>query len=161
MYDPRLFFLCLLMTAAALCMPRYVIRKRKRHISPDLFFNKLKWKLQTGEMSGFSTFRVDVYEFRFCPVLSEEISQQFVEFAETLDMTQVRSVMILFVWLYQHRIKFRLVFCWNKELPAGYNLKNILMPRKVRKTLYKCGHDDLMACPLEYLKKRIYGKETR
>lgn len=160
MHDPRLFFLCLLMTAAALCMPRYVIRKRKQHMSPDLFFNKLKWKLQTGEMTGFTVFTIDVYTFRFTPALSDNMSQKFVEFAETLDMVQVRSVMMLFVWLYQHDIKFRLVFHWNKELPPGYNLKNILMPRKVRKTLYKCGHDDLMACPLEDLKKRIYGKET-
>lgn len=153
------FIVCMLFGfAIILFMNRPAAKKNK--VSPPVFFNKLKWRLQTGEMKGFSSFQIDVFCFVFEPELSEEMSMKFTEFADRLDVSQVRSVMMMFVWLYQHDVKFRLVFAWNEDLSIVYNIRHLFDPVRVRRLLYAGGHDDLMSCPLDDLIKR-FGKEGR
>lgn len=153
------FMICLLIGIAVILFVNQLTVKRNK-ISPPMFFNKLKWRLQTGEMKGFSSFQIDVFCFVFEPELSEEMSMKFTEFADRLDVSQVRSVMMMFVWLYQHNIKFRLVFAWNEDLSALYNVIHLFDPMRVRRLLYAGGHDDLMSCPLDDLVKR-FGKEGK
>lgn len=137
----------------------YQPRRVSVHMSQDMFFEKLKWKLANNEIRDFTRFCVDVYCFRFEEPLSQEMSTDFTGLAERLEMKEVRAVMILFVWLCQHDVKFSLVFRWNSSLPVWYNLRHMMEPHRVRKTLQACGHDDIMSCPLEILVEKLYGKD--
>lgn len=119
-----------------------------------MFLDRLNWKTNSGEMTDINEFQVDVYRFTFNPPLTENCMKQFTEYMQSLCMTQVRSVMKMFVWLYQHNVKFKLKFGYNPRLPFKYNIKNIFEPRKISKLLLSHGHDDLMSCSLERIAER-------
>lgn len=154
-----LFLPCMLILLSILAVLLYYRPAGKTFMDPPVFFNRLQWKLQNNEMTEFTSFLIDVYCFKFDPPLPKEMSMAFTEFAGRLDMKQLRSVMILFVWLYQHGADFRLTFRWNRNASVRYNMKNLFWPRRVRKLLLKNGHDDIMSCPLDVVIKNIYGKE--
>lgn len=113
------------------------------------FLIKLDWKICTGEIEAVTVFRIDVYKFMFTSPLVGETLNDFVAYLKRLDVTKIKSIMRIFIWLYQREIHFRLKFKWNRRLPITYNLKSLFMPMKIRRALLSCGHDELMACPLE------------
>lgn len=123
----------------------------------DIFLNRLDWKTNSGEIEGFSLFQIDVYCFRIKKGLDGEKAKAFSWYLKRLPMAELRSVMKIFVWLYQQEVDFRLVFRWNRRLPVEYNLKNLAAPRKMKKLLLANGHDDLMSCPLDLLDKEEEG----
>ena len=119
-----------------------------------MFLDRLNWKTNTGEITDIDEFQIDVYRFTFDLPLTKDCMKQFTEYIQTLSMTELRSVMMIFVWLYQHDVKFELKFGYNPRLPFKYNIKNIFEPRRIRKRLLSHGHEDLMSCPLDLIAKR-------
>lgn len=118
------------------------------------FLNQLNWKTTIGEITNISEFQVDVYHFIFKTPLTKDCMKQFTEYLQDLPMTETRSVMKIFVWLYQHEVSFKLKFSYNPRLPFKYNIKNIFEPGRVRRLLLSHGHDDLMSCSLELIAKK-------
>lgn len=110
-----------------------------------VFLTKLNWQANSGELKGIIKFQVDVYEFVFEQALEGTTLSKFIEYARSLDMTELRSIMRMWIWLYQHEIKFKMHFAWNESLSVRYNLKNFHNPGKLNKRLLACGHDDLMS----------------
>lgn len=92
------------------------------------FLNRLKWKTATNDFKEMTSFRIDCYLFAFERPLSKEEQYAFIEYAESLDLCQERSIIILYIWLYQKEIPFRLKFQWNENLPLLYNLKQVRKP---------------------------------
>lgn len=125
--------------------------KNERNV--DVFLNRLNWKINSGEMKEITEFQVDVYCFRFKNGLDDDTAKEFTRYLKRLKMDEVRSVMKIFVWLYQHKVDFRLVFRWNPRLPVEYNLKSLFNPKQVREQLLANGHDDLMSYPVESMDK--------
>lgn len=121
------------------------------------FLTRLNWKVQTGELVKLTEFQIDVYRFSFKEPLKEKNFTEFTGFLQKLDMTKLRSVMILFVWFYQHEIRFQLRFGYNPRLPFRYNMKNLFEPKRVCGKMLKCGHEDLMSCPLDLLIQKTGG----
>lgn len=113
------------------------------------FVNRLNWKINYGEITKMSIFQIDVYKFTFNPYLEYELTKQFGQFLKTLHFTEIRSVALIWVWLYQHGVKFRLRFGYNPRLKFLYNIKNILMPGMINRMLKDCGHNDLMTAPTD------------
>lgn len=113
------------------------------------FLNKVNWKLNTGEIGGCSEFTVDVCRFIFTPSLSKDMSEEFIAYMKTLSMTELRSVMKIWIWLYQHGVKFKLRFSYRRELPFIYNMRHILRPEKIDVSLKVCTHEALMAYTLD------------
>lgn len=119
----------------------------------DIFLNRLNWKVDMGEITSFTVFQVDVFRFRFKSGMDGDTVKGFMHYVKRLRMEELRTVMKIFVWLYQHGVDFKLSFGWNPQLPAEYNIKNLFAPMRVRKKLLACGHDDLMSCPVEEMDK--------
>lgn len=119
----------------------------------DIFLNRLDWRTNTGEITEFDMFQVDVFCFKIRRGLDGEKAKAFSGYLKTLPMAELRSTMKIFIWMYQQGVDFRLVFRWNPRLSVRYNLGHLFEPRRVRKTLLANGHDDLMSCPLEELDK--------
>ena len=117
-----------------------------------LFLNRLKWQTATGEMVEIQMFQADIYRFIFQKPLTKKCMVDFAEYVSTLSMEQKSSIMQIWVWLYQHDIKFKLIFSWNPRCPIKYNLKNLLSPKRINKQLSAFNHDDIMPCPLETIK---------
>ncbi len=109
-----------------------------------IFLNRINWKANMGKMAQMDTFRVDVYQFVFDPPLRDETLMSFTKFIRKLPMREVRSVIKIWVWLYQHKIKFRLRFSWNGNLPVIYNLKHCMDPGNIDRKIKECGHENLM-----------------
>lgn len=128
------------------------IRRNKRRA--EQFLTRLNWKIYEGEIKEITTFQVDVYKFVIMTPLTEENLEKFMVYIRKLDMTELRSTLKIFVWLYQHKVCFKLKFGWNRNLPVWYSLKNLFMPMKIRRTLLAYGHDDLMSCPVEEMEKK-------
>lgn len=120
----------------------------------QIFLNRLKWKIHSGDLTQLDEFQIDVYLFRFKTPLIGNTLKEFVEFIQELPMKELRSVMIMFVWLYQHDVKFCMVFGYNFRLAFLYNIKNIFEPRRISKLLLSCGHDDLMSCPIRLIMQK-------
>lgn len=121
------------------------------------FLTRLNWKVQTGELVKLTEFQIDIYRFSLEEPLIGKNLTDFTGFLQKLDMTKLRSVMMLFVWFYQHEIKFRLRFGYNPRLSFRYNMKNLFEPERVRKKMLECGHEDLMSCPLDLLIQKTGG----
>lgn len=118
-----------------------------------IFLNRLDWKTHSGDINELTLFQVDIYCFKIRNGLKDETAGAFTEYIKRLPMTEMRSVMKIFVWLYQHGVDFKLVFRYNPRLPLKYNLERLSWPGKMRKLLLANGHDDLMSCPLDLLEK--------
>lgn len=121
----------------------------KIRTNPKIFLNKLNWDVNMGKLKQIDTFRVDVYQFIFEHPLKDELLRAFTGFIKTLPMREVRSVMKVWVWLYQQDIKFRLKYSWNENLPVLHNIKNLMEPGKVNQKLKSFSHEELMGCQLE------------
>lgn len=117
--------------------------------NPQIFLNKLNWDANMGDIDQIDTFRIDVYQFVFKTPLEGKSLRAFTGFIKTLPMNHVRTVMKIWVWLYQQDIKFRLVFSWNENLSVLHNLKSLRGPGKVNRKLKSFTHEELMACKLE------------
>lgn len=126
--------------------------KNERHT--QVFLNQLNWKTNTGELARIDQFQVDIYKFVFKTPLVYDVMTEFTEYIQGLSMARLAAVMKIWVWLYQHGVRFRLVFGYNRRLPFVYNAKNILGPWKVNRQLRNCGHDDLMSCPLGLIEEK-------
>lgn len=124
----------------------------------QIFLDRLNWKANCGGLNELCSFQVDVYQFRMADSLRDDVLREFTDFLRLLDMRQLRSVMIIFMWLYQRDIKFTLKFRYNQNLPFWYNLKNIRKPRVIRKKMLACGHDDLMSERVEHLVQYLREK---
>lgn len=124
----------------------------------QIFLDRLNWKANCGGLNELCSFQVDVYQFCMADSLKDDVLKAFTDFLRLLDMRQLRSVMIIFMWLYQRDIKFTLKFRYNQNLPFWYNLKNIRKPRVIRKKMLACGHDDLMSEPVEHLVQYLREK---
>lgn len=122
--------------------------------SAQTFLDRLNWKVNTGDMEDIIEFQVDVCRFVFNRPLVGEDLRGFTEFVQNLSMSQVRSMMMIWVWLYQHGADFKLKFGINPKLSLMYNIKHIFLPRSIEKELLACGHDDLMRCPVDELKEQ-------
>ena len=112
--------------------------------SVEIFLNRINWKVNMGEMKQMDTFRIDVYQFDFIHPLKNESLTSFTKFIRNLPMNEVRSILKIWIWLYQHKIKFRLRFSWNENLSIKHNLKNFTKPGKLNRKIKSCGHDNLM-----------------
>lgn len=124
----------------------------------QIFLDRLNWKANCGGLNELCSFQVDVYQFCMADSLKDDVLREFTNFLRLLDMRQLRSVMIIFLWLYQRNIKFTLKFRYNQDLPFWYNLKNMYKPREIRKTMRSCGHDDLMSEPVEHIVQHLREK---
>lgn len=129
----------------------------KNDRSTQTFLDRLNWKTNTGEMPDISEFQVDVYRFKFRPPMTGECMTDFTEFLQGLSLRQIHSVIQIWVWLYQHNVKFRMVFGYNPRLSLRYNIRNILQPGKINKLLLSREHDDLMSCSLEPIAQNEEG----
>ncbi len=119
-----------------------------------LFLNKLNWKTNSGDIREFTSFQVDIYKFVFKDGLAGKMLTDFTAYINRLNMVEIRSVLKIFVWLYQHNAKFKLKFGWNKRLPLQYNIRNLFEPRRIRRLLLDCDHEDLMSYQLEPVKEK-------
>lgn len=122
----------------------------------QLVLNRINWKFHTGELTFMTQFQIDVYRFVMKEPMDRISAMEFLAFVRKLDARQQRSIMMMFVWFYQHGISFILTFGYNPKLPIWYNLKNIQKPGQVRRCLMVNGHEELMSCPLDLLVKQ-YG----
>ena len=122
----------------------------------QLVLNRINWKFHTGELTFMTQFQIDVYRFVMKEPIDRMQAMEFLTFVRKLDARQQRSIMLMFIWLYQHQIRFTLTFGYNLRLPIRYNLKNILKPGQIRRCLMANGHEELMSCPLDLLVKQ-YG----
>lgn len=116
-----------------------------------MLLNRLNWDVVNGDTTNILEFQLDVYRFRFKKPLEGDTMKEFTEFVQELDMSKLRSIMMIWIWLYQHGAKFRIMFGYNPRLPIGYNLSHLTAPKKLGKQLMANGHDDIMACPLDEL----------
>lgn len=119
---------------------------------PDVFLNRLDWMACSGEMGMVTEFSIDVYRFRMDEPVSGNVLADFIAFLKTLDMRWLGSVKMVFVWLYQRGMGFRLSFRWNRCASVRYNLSRLGSPRRITKELMACGRDDLMSCPLDKIR---------
>ena len=125
----------------------------------QIFLDKLNWKTNSGEMQNITTFQIDVYKFIFKPPLVGSTMTDFTEYLQNLPMAETRSIMKIFIWLYQHEVKFKMKFSYSPRIPFKHNLENIGKPRKLRRLLLSYGHDELMSCPLEMLDQKDNEQE--
>lgn len=116
---------------------------------PTIFLNQLNWDANMGKLNQIDTFRMDVYQFAFEEPLKGESLQDFTGYIRTLPMDKVRTVMKIWVWLYQKGIRFELKFSWNENLSIFHNLKSVFGPERVNHKLRSFSHEELMACKLE------------
>lgn len=123
--------------------------KTKNKQSVQIFLNKLNWLANQGEMQNIDTFRIDIYQFRFKLPLNGELLTEFTKFIQNLPIAEIRSILKIWVWLYQHDVKFKLVFSWNMNLPIKHNLKNITRPGRFHRRMKTFTHDDLMSYQCE------------
>lgn len=114
-----------------------------------MFLNRLKWKIIEGEMSSFIRFKIDFFCFKFLEPFGDGLHYQFVEFLETMDLRDRRSIVRAAIWLYQHGAKFHLVFEYNREAPFWYNIKNWRLPSQIEKKLTDI-MDQVMVYDLEH-----------
>lgn len=126
-----------------------MLEKNNRHT--QIFLDRLNWQTNTGEMVQIFRFKIDVYLFQFKTPLTGKCMTDFTGYIKQLSMTELKSVMKIWVWLYQHDVKFKLRFSYNTKLPFAYNIKHIGLPKKINKTLYAHGHDDIMSCQLDLI----------
>lgn len=122
----------------------------------DVYFTKLKFKSAMKELKDLQTFVIDVYCFRFDPPLTDGMDYELYELCEQLDLTYVKSIAVVMLWLMQKKAKFTLTWKYNKELPFRYNMKNRKAPEKLMKsaenvTDWELQHFDL----IEYVKKEV------
>ena len=123
----------------------------KTDVTPDAALNSLLWKVNLGQIEDYRYFQADVYRFTFPDGLGKDMTKQFTTYLQKLDMTELRSILKIYVWLYQHHVPFRLKFAWNWRCPFMHNLKSWFGSWQIVKLLRKCEHDKLMAYPLEGL----------
>lgn len=124
--------------------------RNNRHT--QMFLDRLNWRTNSGEIKEIDSFQIDVYQFCFRPSLAKEHMTDFTEYVQSLNMGELRSVMKIWIWLYQHDIKFKIRFGYNVSRSLKYNLKNLLWPARINWLLLQCEHDDLMSCPLDTMK---------
>lgn len=120
-----------------------------------ILLNRLNWDVSSGKTSNILELQLDVYKFKFKKPLEGDNMKEFTEFLQELDMSKLRSIMMIWIWLYQHGVEFHVVFGYNPRLPLRYNLSHITSPKKITKQLMANGHDDLMSCPLDELRARF------
>lgn len=86
---------------------------------------------------------------QFAEPLEGKILTAFTAFLKSLPMTEIRSILKIWMWLYQHDISFQMKFTWNKNRSMLYNLRRIYEPRRINKRLNRFRHEDLMAYSFE------------
>lgn len=107
--------------------------------------NRLNWDVNMGNMQAMSAFRIDVYKFQFEEQLEGDVLKDFTNLLRSLPMHELRSILKIWVWLYQHEIAFKLVFSWNFHLPVWHNIVNRMKPGKFHRKMKSFAHEDLMA----------------
>lgn len=125
-----------------------------------IFMNRINWNAVSGEMQAMREFQADNCKFVFDEFLRGDLLTGFTEFAKDLRFEQLRSHMMLWVWLYQHGAKFHMEFGWNRHRSFFENMRNRRKPKELEEKLRSYGHDDLMACDLDELREQ-FGYPTR
>lgn len=113
------------------------------------FLNRLHWDAVMNKDANIVRFVNDTYEFRFAEPLEGKILIAFTAFLKSLPMTEIRSILKIWMWLYQHDISFQMKFTWNKNRSMLYNLRRIYEPRRINKRLNRFRCEDLMAYSFE------------
>lgn len=88
----------------------------------DRFLNRMAWNAATGGTDDIVQFRIDCFRFRFDTGFDSRTEYEFFQYAKTLDLSDQRAVIKLWLWLKQHRVGFRFGFQWNRKLPFLYNV---------------------------------------
>lgn len=115
----------------------------------QIFLNRINWKVSTEDIAKIHKIQVDTYLFSFKPPLEGECLAEFTQFMQKLNMKKLKSIMMIWVWLYQHNVTFKTKFRYNPNMPLRYNIKRFRDPGKLHKQFLSYGHDDIMACPLD------------
>lgn len=122
----------------------------------DTYFTKLKFKSAMKELNSLTEFGIDVYCFRFDPPMPDGMDYELYELCEQLDLTYVKSIAVVMLWLMQRKIKFTLTWRYNRRLPFRYNMKNRKAPEKLLKSAENVTDEELQDFNLlEYVKKEV------
>lgn len=117
----------------------------------DRFISSL---IQEGWQNGtkFVTVQLDCFLFDFRPYnpggLDRDVQYRFFSYMRTLDLSDQRAIVKLYVWLVQNEIKFDFRFRWNKSLPVRYNLKQRRRPAYLKSLMDGLSREALMSWDL-------------
>lgn len=108
-----------------------------------VFMTQLKFKTATGEFPDMISLRVNCYLFRFKRPLSEQEQYAFLEYAETMDLAEIKSILAMAIWLGLSKIPYEIGFAYNKDLPPLQNLRYLFYLRTIRKEAEELTQDIL------------------
>lgn len=109
----------------------------------SVFMTRLKFKTATGEFPDMISLRVNCYRFRFKRPLSEKEQYAFLEYAEAMDLAEIKSVLAMAIWLGISKIPYDIGFAYNKDLSPLRNLRYLFYLRTIRKEARELAQDIL------------------
>lgn len=112
----------------------------------QILLDRLNFDANAKNIEQIREFQISIYQFKFDNPLEGELMTEFTGYIRTLEMTKLKAVMQIWVWLYQHEAQFQMRFGYDRNKSFIYNIMNLSKPRTIRKLLLSHGHDKLMNC---------------
>lgn len=88
----------------------------------DQVLQQLIWNAAMNPDDSIRTFKLDCYLFEFGDNFTKKIEYDFFQFAKTLDLSDLRAVLKLWIWLRQQHVDFKFRFQWTRSLPILHNI---------------------------------------
>lgn len=113
----------------------------------DRFLTKMSF-LSATEEERILTLLIDCFFFQFGEGFTADVQYRMFQYMKTLDLTDQRAIVKLWIWLKQQRVTFWFEFQWNGRLPIWYNLLKVGDIRRLKKSIAGVKEEDIMAYDL-------------